>query len=135
MYFTQIYSYLTNGSFWWDNPLLLRMYIKLIPIIEWIAYNLLPIKDDVVHVLIRGDIGRGLPFLIGDDAVRKLTDKQKINIKEFFEYQEGLTLGNSDREITDLWTIDTYIKDYVLLLDKSNMPMLVKKFFLFTIFR
>lgn len=129
MYFTQIYSYLTNGSFWWDNPLLLRMYIKLIPIIEWIAYNLLPIKDDVVHVLIRGDIGRGLPFLIGDDAVRKLTDKQKINIKEFFEYQEGLTLGNSDREITDLWTIDTYIKDYVLLLDKSNMPMLVKKFF------
>jgi hypothetical protein len=55
----------------------------------------------VTHVLIRGDIGRGLPFLIGDEAVQRISEKQKQNIKEFFEYQEGIHMGNT-REIYNL---------------------------------
>jgi len=127
MFFIQFYQYVTYGNWWWDNSFLLGVYKLLYPFFKWINYYLYAPKSDSIPVLIRGDLNRGLPFLIGEEARKNMSTEQKNNIKAFFNYQ-GTNLGYP-REFITLWDINKHILDYYMYLEKSNMPVVVKKYF------
>lgn len=127
MFFIQFYQYMTYGNWWWDNSFLLGIYKLFYPFFKWVNYYLSASASDSIPVLIRGDLNRGLPFLIGEEARKNISLEQKNNIKAFFNYQ-GNYLGYPKEFIT-LWDINKHVLDYYMYLEKSNMPVVVKKYF------
>ena len=84
MCFTDFWQYITIGEYWWDNIILSSIFVKVWPLIEWIEYNFRVV--DTEKVLIRGDVKRRLPHLIGESADSKISKLEQSYLEDSFNY-------------------------------------------------
>lgn len=122
MYFNKLWSIVSYTDWWYRSYTLSSIFNYLQPLRHWLKYNFRNGKK--VEIFISGDFGRSLPLVFTTD-VRLINTKQRILTLEYFRKKEINKVFSY--QTRSLWYSSYYINKYVEMLNKMDLPDVVKQ--------